>query len=139
MSSTNEMGAPLEGAQRKTEPRKRGQKAREGFEERFVRIVDPEGTLDPEERAARVAAERKRYFKDMAERSRTARRERAQASKSSSAASQAEIKILRFALAHSYTLFQKIESLSTGEVERLANMAVSALSPYAEHHTEQES
>lgn len=51
--------------------------AREAFEERFLREVDPEGILDPAERARRAASARKAHFARMsyqAARARSARR-----------------------------------------------------------------
>lgn len=48
--------------------------ARRGFEERFVRLVDPDGVLDPAERARRAESARRAHFIRMAEKSAAARR-----------------------------------------------------------------
>ena len=50
--------------------------AREAFNARFERAVDPEGVLPAEERTRRAAYARKRYFTDLALRSAKARRAR---------------------------------------------------------------
>jgi hypothetical protein len=50
--------------------------ARAAFLARFEREVDPEGILDPEDRAARAAAARKVFMLRMALKSREARRRR---------------------------------------------------------------
>lgn len=52
--------------------------ARAAFLARFEREVDPEGVLDPEDRAARAAAARKAYMLRLALKSREARRRRRQ-------------------------------------------------------------
>ena len=56
---------------------KRTQPARDAFDARFEREVDPDGTLDPVERALRAAAARKAYFARLALKSAQARRKRA--------------------------------------------------------------
>lgn len=51
--------------------------ARRAFLDRFERQVDPDGTLEPEERQRRADAARRAYFTGLALRSARARRERA--------------------------------------------------------------
>ncbi|WP_263251605.1 hypothetical protein [Saccharopolyspora rosea] len=51
-------------------------KARQKFHDRFEREVDPEGVLDPRERAIRADHARKAYFSRLAMRSAAARRVR---------------------------------------------------------------
>ncbi|MEH0829579.1 hypothetical protein, partial [Micromonospora sp. CPCC 205714] len=51
--------------------------ARAAFADRFARQVDPDGTLDPAERARRAASARRAYFTRLALRSAQARRRRA--------------------------------------------------------------
>lgn len=51
--------------------------ARKAFNERFERLVDPDGVLTPPERALRAEHARKAYFVRLALRSATARRNRA--------------------------------------------------------------
>ena len=58
------------------DPRKTTAAARRAFLDRFSREADPEGVLDPEERARRAHHLRKAYFARLALRS--ARRRRAQ-------------------------------------------------------------
>jgi len=48
--------------------------ARAGFDARFEREVDPDGVLDPVERARRVASKRRAYFARLALRSAQSRR-----------------------------------------------------------------
>lgn len=55
------------------------EKAREAFEARFERQVDPEGVLPPAERARRAEHARKAYFLGLALKSAKARRQRKQA------------------------------------------------------------
>ena len=50
--------------------------AREAFLSRFEREVDPDGALDPAERAKRAEHARKAYFAGLALKSATARRKR---------------------------------------------------------------
>jgi hypothetical protein len=50
--------------------------------ERFERLVDPDGTLDPTERQRRVAAARRAHFKALALKSAQARRKSGKASDS---------------------------------------------------------
>lgn len=59
------------------ERREATRKAREAFEERFEREVDPDGLLDPSERARRAGHARKAYFARLALKSAQARRRRA--------------------------------------------------------------
>lgn len=51
--------------------------ARQAARDRFEKLVDPEGTLDPAERAKRAESARKAHFTRMALRSAQARRARA--------------------------------------------------------------
>lgn len=51
-------------------------KARAGLQARFERQVDPNGVLDPVERAKRAESARKAYYADLSRRSAKARRER---------------------------------------------------------------
>jgi len=53
-----------------------GQPGREAFLARFEREVDPDGLMDPDERARRALAARKAYFARLAVRSAAARRAR---------------------------------------------------------------
>lgn len=55
--------------------------ARKAFNDRFEKQVDPDGTLDPEERARRAESARKAYFTQLAFKSARARREVAAARK----------------------------------------------------------
>lgn len=48
--------------------------ARKAFLDRFERVVDPKGVLDPAERARRARAARKAYFTNLALKSARARR-----------------------------------------------------------------
>lgn len=50
--------------------------ARRGLQARFERQVDPDGVLDPIERAKRAESARKAYFADLARKSAAARRKR---------------------------------------------------------------
>ena len=50
--------------------------ARAGFDKRFERLVDPEGVLDPQERAERVKRARRAHFLELARRSAEVRRAR---------------------------------------------------------------
>ena len=52
--------------------------ARAAFDDRFVRQVDPDGTLSPAERARRAQCAKKAYFSALAARSARARRQRRQ-------------------------------------------------------------
>lgn len=58
------------------ERRRSMDKAREAFDARFEREVDPDGTLSPQERARRAAHARKAYFARLALKSAQARRKR---------------------------------------------------------------
>lgn len=51
--------------------------ARQAFNDRFERQVDPDGTLEPTERARRAASARKAYFTRLALASAQSRRARA--------------------------------------------------------------
>lgn len=51
--------------------------ARKASADRFERLVDPDGVLDPKERAIRAASARKAHFARMAAKSAQVRRERA--------------------------------------------------------------
>lgn len=51
--------------------------ARQAFQDRFEREVDPDGTLDPAERTRRAAHARKAYFTGLALKSAKARRKKA--------------------------------------------------------------
>lgn len=51
--------------------------ARRAFNERFERLVDPENSLEPAERARRAASARKAYFTRLALASSRARQARA--------------------------------------------------------------
>jgi hypothetical protein len=53
--------------------------ARAGLDARFEQEIDPNGTLDPAERAKRVAAKRRAYFKRLALASAASRRQAADA------------------------------------------------------------
>jgi hypothetical protein len=53
--------------------------ARAGLDARFEAEVDPDGTLDPAERARRVAAKRRAHFKRLALQSAASRRQAADA------------------------------------------------------------
>lgn len=53
------------------------QPAREAFERRWERLVDPEGTLAPAERARRAEAARRQHFSRLAYRSAETRRKKA--------------------------------------------------------------
>ena len=55
--------------------------ARRAFLGRFESEVDPDGQLDPEERARRADHARRRYFLSLSLRSARARRERTEAAK----------------------------------------------------------
>lgn len=48
--------------------------ARRGFEARFEKLVDPDGVLDPAERARRAESARKAHFIRMSEKAAKARR-----------------------------------------------------------------
>lgn len=48
--------------------------ARRGFEARFEKLVDPDGVLDPAERARRAESARRAHFIRLAEKSAAARR-----------------------------------------------------------------
>ena len=61
------------------DPAARTAPARAARDERFVREVDPAGTLPPEELERRVAHARKAYFLGLARRSADARRRKAAA------------------------------------------------------------
>lgn len=54
----------------------RTQPARQALEEKFEREVDPEGVLDPAERARRAAVAKRMYFRELALRSAKARARR---------------------------------------------------------------
>jgi hypothetical protein len=56
------------------DPRSRTAPARSAYLDRFGRAVDPDGTLDPAERARRAEHARTAYFKRLALRSAQARR-----------------------------------------------------------------
>ena len=56
--------------------RERTRKASEAFLERFEREVDPDGLLDPEERARRAESARRAYFAALALKSSQARSRR---------------------------------------------------------------
>jgi hypothetical protein len=56
------------------DPQEYTSKARETFLSRFERAVDPDGVLPLKERERRAAAERRRYFKELALKSVMARR-----------------------------------------------------------------
>jgi hypothetical protein len=58
--------------------------ARAGLDARFEAEVDPNGTLDPAERAKRIAAKRRAYFKRLALRSAQSRRQAADARRAAS-------------------------------------------------------
>ena len=58
------------------DPKETTKAAREAFMARFEWEVDPDGTLDPEERARRAEAARKAYFAQLAHKSAKARRRR---------------------------------------------------------------
>lgn len=58
------------------ERREQSRRAREAFDARFEREVDPDGTLPPAERARRAEHARKAYFYRLALKSAKARRER---------------------------------------------------------------
>ena len=60
-------------------PSERTAPARSAFDARVEREVDPDGTLDPEERRRRAEHARKAYFTRLALKSAQARRNRAQA------------------------------------------------------------
>jgi hypothetical protein len=62
-------------------------RARAKFDERFAKMVDPDGTLDPKERATRAANARKAYFLDLARKSARSRRAK-KASRASDAAAE---------------------------------------------------
>lgn len=49
-------------------------KARKAFEDRFAREVDPDGILDPAERAVRAEHARRAYFLSLAAKSAASRR-----------------------------------------------------------------
>jgi hypothetical protein len=53
--------------------------ARAGLEARFLREADPDGTLDPTERAVRAERIRKAYFVELTRKSIAARRRKAAA------------------------------------------------------------
>jgi hypothetical protein len=55
------------------------QAMRDGLQARFEHQVDPDGTLDPTERARRAANARSEYFKRLALKSATARRRKREA------------------------------------------------------------
>lgn len=61
------------GAEKMTAP------ARQGFARRFEQLVDPDGVLDPAERAVRAERARRAHMLVLAERSAAVRRARAQA------------------------------------------------------------
>lgn len=63
---------------REPDPTARTATARQAFLERFEREVDPDGALEPAERARRAEHLRKAYFKGLALKSARARRQRAQ-------------------------------------------------------------
>lgn len=50
--------------------------ARKGLQDRFEREVDPDGVLDPVERATRAESARKAYYADLTRKSIAARRKR---------------------------------------------------------------
>lgn len=50
--------------------------AREGFRRKFERLVDPDGTLDPAERAKRAENLRRAYYQTMALKRENARKAR---------------------------------------------------------------
>lgn len=52
--------------------------ARQAFRDRFEREVDPDGVLDPDERARRAESARKAYYTALAYKSARARREAAE-------------------------------------------------------------
>lgn len=54
----------------------RTQPARQALEEKFEREVDPEGVLDPAERARRAAVAKRMYFRELALKSAKARARR---------------------------------------------------------------
>ncbi len=56
------------------DPSKRTEAARRAALDRFERLVDPEGELDPAERARRAESKRKQYFTSLALKSSKARR-----------------------------------------------------------------
>lgn len=58
------------------ERRARTHAGRQKFEERFEKQVDPDGVLDPVERAKRAAVAKQMYFKELAIRSAKARARR---------------------------------------------------------------
>lgn len=58
------------------ERRARTHAGRQKFEERFERQVDPDGVLDPVERAKRAAKAREMYFRELALKSAKARARR---------------------------------------------------------------
>lgn len=55
----------------------RTEAARQAAADRFERQVDPDGTMDPQERAQRAESARKAYFAGLAMKSAAARRRRA--------------------------------------------------------------
>lgn len=59
----------------KVDPTKHTEPARKAFLGRFEKQVDPDGTLDPKERARRAEHARKAYFARLALKSAKARRE----------------------------------------------------------------
>lgn len=61
---------------RETDRTKATAPARAGLQARFERQVDPDGVLDPVERAKRVESARKAYYADLSRRSAAARRKR---------------------------------------------------------------
>lgn len=62
-----------------TDPAARTAPARAEFDERFLRQVDPDGSLPIEERTRRAAHARKAYFLGLAAKSADARRRKAEA------------------------------------------------------------
>jgi hypothetical protein len=59
------------------DPRETTRAARDAFNARFAELVDPDGVLDPTERARRAQYARKAYYTDLALKSAKARRKRA--------------------------------------------------------------
>ena len=59
------------------DPAKRLRPAWDAFDARFARQVDPDGTLEPADRARRAAAARRAYFLELARKSAKARRKKA--------------------------------------------------------------
>ena len=55
------------------DPKEQMKMARDKFDERFYRQVDPDGVLPPEERARRAASARRAYFSALALKSSRAR------------------------------------------------------------------